>query len=251
MLSTETDKCFVGRVTTDPDSPSIVLFRNSQIDFMKRHCGKTSKESPIHVDTTYNLTNGYAVDCTLRAVDFEGHPLILGPIIITKRQRECDLTVLWLTIIKANPKLRDINLVVATDGDESIVNSIRNTFHSVTLFRCRLHVLKMGGTVQFNNSVITRSFQQQIQAETVQELLEVNECNYSDWRKSVCKCSITTRTTENLIKYFQRSIYPVLRSNIIQITQAAGTLYTLFDNNPSESVYAVVKGWCGNQLRKP
>ena len=228
-----------------------MLFWNLQFDFIKRHCGKTANKSLIHVDTTYNLTNGYAVDCTLRAVDFEGHPLILGPIIITKRQRECDLTVLWLTIIKANPKLRDINLVVATDGDESIVNSIRNTFHSVTLFRCRLHVLKMGGTVQFNNSVITRSFQQQIQAETVQELLEVNERNYSDWRKSVSKCSITTRTTENLIKYFQRSIYPVLRSNIIQITQAAGMLHTLYDNNSSESVNAVVKGWCGNQLQKP
>ena len=94
MLSTETDKCFVGRVTTDPDSPSIVLFRNSQIDFMKRHCGKTSKESPIHVDTTYNLTDGYAVDFTRRAVDFEGHSLILGLIIINKRQQECDITVL-------------------------------------------------------------------------------------------------------------------------------------------------------------
>ena len=63
-----------------------------------------------------------------------------------KRLRECHITVLWLTIIKANPKLRDINLVFVTDGDETIVNSIRNTFHNVTLFRCRLHLLKMGGT---------------------------------------------------------------------------------------------------------
>ena len=34
MLSTETDNCFVRSVTTDPDSPSVVLFWNSQINFI-------------------------------------------------------------------------------------------------------------------------------------------------------------------------------------------------------------------------
>ena len=35
MLSTETDNPFVRRVTTDPDNHSVVLFSDSQTDFME------------------------------------------------------------------------------------------------------------------------------------------------------------------------------------------------------------------------
>lgn len=79
MVAAETNIRYIRRVTTDPDNHSVVLFTDEMIAFIERHCGRTSSKSPMHVDTTYNLTNGYSVVCTLRAVDFGRGPAPTGP----------------------------------------------------------------------------------------------------------------------------------------------------------------------------
>ena len=66
------------------------------VDYTTKRC--TSSDiviSPIHVDVTYNLTNMYVLFTTLRALDFEGELLLIGPILLTKRLRNTDLSVLW------------------------------------------------------------------------------------------------------------------------------------------------------------
>ena len=254
MVSAEADVRYIRRVTTDPDNHSVVLFTDEMIEFIERHCGRTTNKSPIHVDTTYNLTNGYAVICTLRAIDFEGDPLLLGPILVTKRQRECDISILWNAIIKANSKLRDLDLVFVTDGDDSIVNSIKNAFNRPTLFRCRLHLLanlkqrlsQMGGTTKLNR-LITTSFNDLINAETVEQFITMSKLNNDKWKQVAKDCGVAEKTFDGFMKYYHKWIGPVIRHNIVQITAAAGMLFKIFDNNPAESINAIVKGWCQNQ----
>ena len=88
-------KEYIRRITTTADNYSICLYSDEMVDYITKRC--TSSDiviSPIHVDVTYNLTNMYALITTLRAVDFEGEPLLIGPILLTKRLRNTDLSVL-------------------------------------------------------------------------------------------------------------------------------------------------------------
>ena len=95
------------------------------------------------MDTTYNLTyNGFAVICILRPIDFEGDPLLLGPILVTKRQRECDISILYNTIIKANSKFLDLDFVFVTNGDDSIVSLSTQVIPRAThAHACSLEIL--------------------------------------------------------------------------------------------------------------
>ena len=121
---------------------SIVLFTVEMIEFIERHCGRNTNKLTIHVDTTYNLTYGFAVICILRPIDFEGDPLLLGPILVTKRQRECDISILYNTIIKANSKFLDLDFVFVTNGDDSIVSLSTQVIPRAThAHACSLEIL--------------------------------------------------------------------------------------------------------------
>ena len=76
LMAAEGNDKYIRRVTNTPESHSIRLYMDNMVDFMQRHCGFGNSKSPIHVDTTYDLTNGNVVLCTLRAVRCQGSPLI-------------------------------------------------------------------------------------------------------------------------------------------------------------------------------
>ena len=117
LMAVEGNDKYIRRVTNTPESHSICLYTDDMVDFMQRHCGFGNSKSPIHVDTTYDLTNGNVVLCTLRAVRCQGSPLIVGPVLITKRQRASDFAVLWQSL---PDKVRALPAVFVTDGTHQI-----------------------------------------------------------------------------------------------------------------------------------
>ena len=134
---------YLRRIITDSDNFCVVLFTDDMIDFILKRCISqqgNSPVSPIHVDTTYRLTNMWALVCTMRATDFVGEPLVVGPILLTKRQRSRDFQALWDQLISCELSLQTSRLLFITDGDDALVQSISNCFPYSKLFRCRLHL---------------------------------------------------------------------------------------------------------------
>lgn len=66
----------------------------------------------------------------MRAVDFEGSLQVLGPILLTRRQRARDFSVLWQKMCADRRALRDANLTFVTNGDDGLIQSISDCFIS-------------------------------------------------------------------------------------------------------------------------
>lgn len=132
---------FIQRITQTADNHCVSLFTEDVVQTVLRTCGNNSvNKSPIHIDTTYNLTSSFAVICTIRATEFEGNPLMVGPILLTNRERAEDITILWDNLISKCPQLRQQCLAFVTDGDHAIINSLKASFPSSFYFRCMLHL---------------------------------------------------------------------------------------------------------------
>ena len=67
---------------------------------------------------------------------------------------------------------------------------------------------------------------------------------YQCWRADFIKLQHDQSKFKEFLNYYTRQVEPVLRNNLIEMSVAAGVGYQLFDNNPSESANAIVKGWC-------
>ena len=248
LMAAEGDDKFIRKVTNTPDCHSICLFSDDMINFILKHCGAGGAKTPIHVDTTFDLTNSFVVICTLRAVGCEGSPLIVGPALVTKRQTASDVMILWQSL---PAKLRELPLVFVTDGDRALIKSIVDSFPNARLFRCRLHLL---GNVQgklrelFMESV-SKSILRGMKLQMSFTLVEFDTSSaklYQNWKADIIRCKLQDKC-KDFLEYYRRQVEPVIRNNVAELAVAAGVGYTLFDNNPSESANAIVKGWCDNK----
>ena len=117
---------------------SIALYTNEQIQFLVDNPDVT-----IHVDTTFNLSETptiiFSVVTTLRANQFQRDPLLLGPILLTTRQRKKDYVTLWHLICGHDVKISRLKIFV-TDGELALTNSIEECFPEAWLVRCMLHL---------------------------------------------------------------------------------------------------------------
>ena len=113
--------------TLTDDSYSLALFTDDQLQYVADH-----PDAAVHVDTTFNIskkpTNMYALITTIRAWEFKGDPLLLGPILLTTRRRERDYAVLWQEIIGREPSLCKLNTFV-TNGEEAMIKINPGMFH--------------------------------------------------------------------------------------------------------------------------
>ena len=246
LMAAEGNDKYIRRVTNTPESHNICLYTDDMVDFMQRHCGFGNSKSPIHVDTTYDLTNGYVVLCTLRAVRCQGSPLIVGPALITKRQRASDFAVLWQSL---PDKVRALPAVFVTDGEEALIKSILESFPNARMFRCRLHLMgnvkaKMRDLSLENvTNTVVKGMKLQMSF-TLADFIPSSTKLYHCWRADFIKLQHDQSKFKEFLNYYTRQVEPVLRNNLIEMSVAAGVGYQLFDNNPSESANAIVKGWC-------
>ena len=237
---------FIRRITTDADNYSICLYTNDMLDFMLKRCAHGKQPSPIHVDATYQLTNMYALVCTMRAIDFEGHPLVPGPILLTRRQRAKDFIVLWHEICSDRRELKNAPLTFVTDGDDALIQSITEAFPSSLLFRCSLHLAdnvkrrqrELGLSMDVVDSAGDLKMQLAFKAE---EFDSKSDIMYKRWasKAKIAKCEPALKL---FMIYYKRQVHRVVKENVHERVVAAG-LEPGLTNNPAESTNSQLKRW--------
>lgn len=240
---------YLRRIITDSDNFCVVLFTDDMIDFILKRCISqqgNSPVSPIHVDTTYRLTNMWALVCTMRATDFVGEPLVVGPILLTKRQRSRDFQALWDQLISCEKSLQTSRLLFITDGDDALVQSISNCFPYSKLFRCRLHLYgNVERKLKDYNIPATRimfdvkNMFKYHSSDYHQKLCQV----YQDWSTYAKSNGYSSNSIDGFLRYFRRSVEPVIHANLDEQVELAG-LCSNVSNNPAESTNAMLKRWC-------
>ena len=71
---------------------------------------------------------------------FEGNPLIIGPLLLTQRQRQSDYSQLWSVLLSSARHVEFDQLIFVTDGEEALLKSLQNSFPNCLLFRCTAHL---------------------------------------------------------------------------------------------------------------
>ena len=235
---------FMRRFTLTDDSYSLALFTDDQLQYLADH-----PDAAIHVDTTFNIskkpTNMYALITTIRACEFKGDPLLLGPILLTTRRRERDYAVLWQEIIGREPRLCKLNTFV-TNGEEAMIKSIQGCFTDLYLVRCMIHLNDncRSKAREFLLppriiDTVMKSISDLVMAKRV-EFDALAEEAIKQWTVSALAEKVGDKMGK-FIKYFRRQVLPVLLPNLQDSLELAGVNVVQRNNNPAESMNAKVK----------
>lgn len=226
----------------------ICLYMNSQMKYLK----KIAAGNPlIHVDTTYSLSNMFAMVTTIRATEFVGDPIIIGPILLTTRQRQHDFRVLWHEIAHQVPEVMQANLTFVTDGDQALTKSISEAFPLAHLFRCTLHI-RDNVKNKASDCNIAPQLIKQISRDT-NNMFSFSgynfheSCNsvFDSWRNSAQAINCSAQVEKFITSYFQKAVMRVIYENINERVKGAGHEDMSMTNNCAESMNAMLKAWCG------
>lgn len=247
MMQGDQGQHFIRSIQHTHDNLTVCLFTDHQIDLMEQYCTNTGdKYSPVHVDTTFKLTNMYALIFTIRAVDCEGDPILLGPVLLTQRRREVHYRVLADEIIKHRPSLKHLPLLFITDGEDAIINSL-STFEGRTMFRCINH-LKDNIKDQCYKFSINKEIENMIIKDIDILLLEHTDCfkvlaekTYQKWL-TAADATGCSKKMKMFIQYHRAHIEDVVAKNNIRHLSVCG-FHKPFDNNVSESLNAKLKNF--------
>ena len=133
---------FIREVRTAPEL-SVVLCNNRQIDDLSRFCTGPCL-SILGVDPTFNLCDYNVTVTTYRhpmvTVKETGkHPVLLGPVLIHSHKTFDSYFTLPTTMLRLNPKLTSLK-AFGTDGEKSLFESLKASFHQADHLLCWLHV---------------------------------------------------------------------------------------------------------------
>lgn len=255
MMAAETGNSgspqYIRKVSTSTDNFCIVLYYDKQLDLLLKYCGEASNErSPIHIDTTFNLTNYYALVTVFRATEFEGSPIVFGPILLTKCLKSDDYRELWDCVLRQKPGFRYEPFLFVTDGETAITNSIRDSFPLSSNFRCMLHLVrnvtdkatKLGVPSQLIK-LITQTLAEHTDADPYEYLEEMEEA-YRQWETMAARLECSG-PLKNFLTYYKRNVSDVMiTNNRIRSYDSDHISTQLLTNNPSESGNAILKNWC-------
>lgn len=214
---------YIRRITDSDDNYSICLYTNDQLKYLSKYCTGV----PVHVDITFNLTNMFAVVTTFRASDFVGSPLLVGPILLTKKQRAMDYKLLWEAITNEGIFKRTSDVTFVTDGEMALINSINDVFENATLLRCTLHMLdnlrmkasQLRIPQHITTSIIT----------DIRTLLSTSLINFDQYLESA-KLRWLGASKENdiqlnitaFIKYINKQLKDTLKANSVECLDRIG-----------------------------
>lgn len=247
MMKAQQGQQYIRTINCTEDNLAICIFSNEQLEQIIKYCVRDGDTySPIHVDTTYKLTDMYALVLTIRAVECEGDPILMRPVLLTQRTREIDYRVLFSEITKHRPYLQHAPLTFVTDGEESIINALK-FFQCASFFRCILH-LKQNIKDQAKKQGLGQTMINII-LQDVDELLALTDTDFElkckslpqEWRK-VGTATHSSSQLQLFIKYFQHKIIKIIQGNNVQAVTDAGCTRPS-DNNASESLNAQLKNY--------
>ncbi|KXJ06100.1 hypothetical protein AC249_AIPGENE22963, partial [Exaiptasia diaphana] len=133
---------FIRTVQSTPE-PLIFLSTKHQLLDIERFCTNPENFCVLGVDATFELCDYYLTFATYRNQMLETkngkHPALVGPAILHKKKLERSYTVLPAEMCRWHPPCAGV-LVVGTDGEENLVNGLRNVFRSAEHLRCDIHM---------------------------------------------------------------------------------------------------------------
>lgn len=205
--------------------------------------------SPIHVDTTYNLSSMFALVTTFRATEFESVPLLIGPILLTKRVRIEDYNTLWQDLCGRDGQLKTVSLTFITDGDDALIGSIRANFVASRMLRCTFHLTD---NVRRKLTELNIPESINIMADIMKQLLlnsgifqSSSTKLYAEWNRKARQAGCA-KQMERFLNYYRTMVAPVVLQNM-QENEQNRDIDSNINNNPAESMNATLKRWVGRK----
>lgn len=237
---------FIRSFAIKDDSFTLCLYTDEQFKLLCNFPEEIAS-SVIHVDTTFNLCNMFALVMTLRSNSFLGSPIMLGPILLTDRQRSKDYSILWEDLKQRNLRLGLASLTFVTDGEKAITESLKYAFPHCKLLRCMLHlkenVQRKARELDIPNILINSikvGTDRLINCKYINFKIQMEE-NFEHWLAIGKDCHCQDAISK-FINYYKKIVVPVLMENNTDVIQHDGHLLT---NNASESMNAILKKWRG------
>ena len=141
------DSNFIHRIVTYPDL-SITCYNKSIVNVFKGLLSSpTEPERPtvtLTYDTTFNLGDFYLSVLLFRETDFSPSPIIPLAYLLHERKLESTHNDFFRDIRLLCPQLdRATNVVMITNSEAAITNSISKNFPNLATFLCWNHVLQV------------------------------------------------------------------------------------------------------------
>lgn len=242
LMTSQSHNRYIRSINQTEDSFTVCLFTDRQMELF------ADAQSANYVDTTFNLAQINVLVTTTRATAFTGHPIVLGPILLTTRQRWTDFKSLWDQMIKTRPDLVDSHLTFVSDGEDAIVKSIRHAFPYCKQFRCFVHLVdnvkRKAKELGISEMMIRRII------DGMRTIMKLNTVEYPVGCASLCtklmaESKDIAQTMGAFLAYFKRVIVPVIRENTEEKMEEVNLQHLINTNNAAESMNAILKKWCG------
>lgn len=253
MQTAETDKdCYIQRFLSTSNNKSITLYYQDQMDFLRGKFFDNTTVSPvvIYIDCTYNLTDYYALVTSVRCDLFVGDPLVIGPILLTKRRQAADYLELFREISRHVGEDHGVMFAV-TDGEDGIIKALESAMPGLTLLRCGLH-LSDNVVRKAREMVIPETIVDQIRKCHKQQF-EYSQTTFDDQiAQDYDRWSIIAAekgcvlTMQRFISYYKKKIAPVVAQNLQSLHLNHGVV-TPISNQPAESVNSMIKRCTGEK----
>lgn len=247
----KTDR-YVQKVIITHDNLGILLYLNEQLEYLQGSFKGLQNESlsVIYIDCTYNLTNYYALVTSIKCDLFTGDPLVLGPILLTKRRHAEDYALLLSELEKGFCDHLN-QFYIVTDGEEGLVKAVRQMLPNATLLRCAQHLndnlKRKARELELPSAIITeicKMVKNQYTYGTVTFESQIAE-DIRRWEE-LSKDSACEPKMARFITYFSKYISPVIGENLTSRHSFCGVV-TPLTNHAAESVNAVIKKATGEK----
>lgn len=134
---------YIRQVIFTHDNSTMVQYLKEQTNFLRGfvHDYANQESTIIYADCTFNLSNYFALITSVKCDLFVGEPLLLGPVLLTKRQRTEDYSILWKALAESFSDVAgNEDIICVTDGEEASMQAIREHFPTATLLLCSQHL---------------------------------------------------------------------------------------------------------------
>lgn len=252
QASEDQDTPFIQQITFLHNNTTVLLFLEQQIQFLRGQFHNNSNELPtvIHVDTTFNLADFFLLVTSVRCDLFIGEPLVLGPLLLTKRQKAEDYDVLCTKVAKQFGEHAQV-LYFITDGEEALIKALKSSFPYAHFLRCSQHLIEnmkrkaaeIGLPAQVC-SMITKDITKQYDFQWASYDDQTDQ-QIQGWME-MAKSLGCDKLVEKFIIYFKRKIAPVVMENLSCLHSHNGIL-TPISNHAAESVNAMIKRTTGKK----
>jgi len=141
------DSNFIHRIVTYPDL-SVICYNQDLVEvFTNLLSSSADHDKPtvtVTYDTTFNLGDFYVSVLLFRETEFDPSPIVPLAFLIHERKLQATHDEFFSHMRKLCPQLDNaVNVVVITDSELAITNSIRKNFPNLATFLCWNHILQV------------------------------------------------------------------------------------------------------------